>query len=199
MRNLMITFCVLILFIGCSSNKIVDNTSDELLKEFYSLPYQSIQELKNDNCFFIFNDNNKDGIFTYPNIENTFFLFHFKSGTISVQGFNSYEELEKLETSMEFFPELNNENFKKYSNEKILPFTMENGQIVKSETANVSKYYFNDFGVTFYKEIKSFDLLSYDKMKNINADENLKSSLIEFDSTVRLLVLSYLFKLNKIE
>jgi len=168
-----------------------------MIEEFYSLPFETIKNLKNEDSYFVIKYNNHEKIIDYPNLENTFFLFLFDEDSISIQGFNKLIEFNKLIISSEIVPELTNENLAKYKTEIFKPFTTENDEIVKMEKADITEYYFNFKGSIFSKKINEFDLESYDSMKNINAENNLSLSFLDFDQSLKIVLYLYFLELEK--
>ncbi|GEM_PF-4280813 len=197
MKNsfLLILLCQII--ISCNSNILSKYIENEMIEEFYSLPFETIKNLKNEDSYFVIKYNNHEKIIDYPNLENTFFLFLFDEDSISIQGFNKLIEFNKLIISSEIVPELTNENLAKYKTEIFKPFTTENDEIVKMEKADITEYYFNFKGSIFSKKINEFDLESYDSMKNINAENNLSLSFLDFDQSLKIVLYLYFLELEK--
>lgn len=122
----------------------------------------------------------------------------FDSDSVWIQGFYKNEEFSKIGTTIDILPNLNDSYLIELKNEKLNPFTLDNGDVVTVRNSSIDRIFCRIQNFEFFRTVNYFDIENYEEFQNINSDINLKSKSFELSSDLRFLIISYLVKINKI-
>ncbi|MET3732701.1 hypothetical protein [Moheibacter stercoris] len=193
----LLIFCFIIIIYSCSAKRFSEDKKDDFFKEFQLVTNNSMQ-ITTEKSFLIFNTNNKDEYFPYDSINKTYFLVEFDSDSVWIQGFYKNEEFSKIGTTIDILPNLNDSYLIELKNEKLNPFTLDNGDVVTVRNSSIDRIFCRIQNFEFFRTVNYFDIENYEEFQNINSDINLKSKSFELSSDLRFLIISYLVKINKI-